>query len=194
MVTDGTTNETLVGVNIVIEGTTVGAITNMNGSYSITVPSPDATLVFSFLGYTPQTAVVGARSTIDIQLMPSLIGLDEIVVIGYGTQRRGSITGAISSVSSDDILELPVTDAGSALQGRATGVVALSAGNQPGEGVTIRIRGRRSLTATNEPLYVVDGIPYDGNIADINPRDIKSMEILKDASATAIYGSGAQTV
>ncbi|MQY80573.1 MAG: SusC/RagA family TonB-linked outer membrane protein [Bacteroidetes bacterium] len=189
VVTDGTTNETLVGVNIVIEGTTVGAITNMNGSYSITVPSPDATLVFSFLGYTTQTAVVGARLTIDIQLMPSLIGLDEIVVIGYGTQRRGSITGAISSVSSDDILELPVTDAGSALQGRATGVVALSAGNQPGEGVTIRIRGRRSLTATNEPLYVVDGIPYDGNIADINPRDIKSMEILKDASATAIYGS-----
>ncbi|MCK4746888.1 MAG: TonB-dependent receptor plug domain-containing protein, partial [Bacteroidales bacterium] len=101
----------------------------------------------------------------------------------------GSITGAIGSVSSDDIQELPVTDAGSALQGRATGVVALSAGNQPGEGVIIRVRGRRSLTATNEPLFVVDGIPYDGNIADINPRDIKSMEVLKDASATAIYGS-----
>jgi TonB-linked SusC/RagA family outer membrane protein len=189
VVTDGTTNETLVGVNIIIEGTTTGAITDVNGNYSITVPSPDATLVYSFLGYTTQTIVVGSRSTIDIQLMPSLIGLDEIVVVGYGTQRRGSITGAISSVSSDEILELPVTDAGTALQGRATGVVALAAGNQPGEGVTIRIRGRRSLTATNEPLYVVDGIPYDGNIVDINPRDIKSMEILKDASATAIYGS-----
>jgi TonB-dependent SusC/RagA subfamily outer membrane receptor len=92
-------------------------------------------------------------------------------------------------VTTQDIQELPILDAGSALQGRATGVMALASGNRPGDGVTIRIRGRRSLTATNDPLYVVDGIPYEGNINDINPRDIKSMEILKDASATAIYGS-----
>ncbi len=188
-VTDGVSNEALIGVNIVVRGTTTGAITDVNGNYSISVPSGEAALLFSFIGYAAQSVAVGNQTVIDIQLAPSTVGLDELVVIGYGTQKRGSITGAIVSVSSDDIQELPVTDAGSALQGRAAGVVALSAGNQPGEGVTIRIRGRRSLTATNEPLFVVDGIPYDGNIADINPRDIKSMEILKDASATAIYGS-----
>ena len=188
-VTDGANNEALIGVNIVVQGTTTGAITDVNGNYSISVPSGEAALLFSFVGYAVQSVAVGNQTVIDIQLAPSTVGLDELVVIGYGTQKRGSITGAIVSVSSDDIQELPVTDAGSALQGRAAGVVALSAGNQPGEGVTIRIRGRRSLTATNEPLFVVDGIPYDGNIADINPRDIKSMEILKDASATAIYGS-----
>jgi TonB-linked SusC/RagA family outer membrane protein len=188
-VTDGATNEALLGVNIVIQGTTTGVISDANGNYSITVPSDDASIMFSFVGYTVQSVPVGNQTVIDIVLQPSTVGLDELVVIGYGTQRRGSITGAISSVSSDDIQERPVSDAGTALQGRATGVVALSAGNQPGEGVTIRVRGRRSLTATNEPLFVVDGIPYDGNIADINPRDIKSMEVLKDASATAIYGS-----
>lgn len=188
-VTDGATGEPLIGVNIVVQGTTTGAITDPSGDYAIEVPSSNAILMFSFVGYEVITVPVENRTTIDVTLTPSMVGLDELVVIGYGTQRRGSITGAISSVSSDEIQELPVTDAGSALQGRAPGVMALSSGNQPGEGVTIRIRGRRSLTATNEPLYVVDGIPYEGNIADINPKDIKSMEILKDASATAIYGS-----
>lgn len=189
VVTDGTTGEPLIGVNIIIQGTTQGSISDTDGNYSITVPSGDAVLVYSYIGYETRMATVGNQSTIDVQLMPSAIGLDELIVIGYGTQRKGSITGSISSVSSEDIQELPISDAGTALQGRAAGVVALSTGNQPGEGVTIRIRGRRSLTATNDPLFVVDGIPYDGNINDINPRDIKSMEVLKDASATAIYGS-----
>ncbi|KPK85914.1 MAG: hypothetical protein AMS27_06255 [Bacteroides sp. SM23_62_1] len=189
VVTDETNNEALAGAYVVLEGTTVGTLTGADGSYSITVPSPNVRLVFSFVGYNTQTVSAEGRTTINVLLVPSILGLGDIVVIGYGTQRRSSITGAISSVSSEDIMELPVIDAGSALQGRATGVVALAAGNQPGEGVTIRIRGRRSLTATNEPLYVVDGIPYEGNIVDINPRDIKSVEILKDASATAIYGS-----
>lgn len=189
VVTDGVTDEPLAGAYVVVEGTTIGAMTDAGGRYSITAPSPNVRLIFSFVGFGTQAVNVEGRTIIDIELSPAAIGLDDIVVTGYGTQRRGSITGAITSVSADDIIELPVIDAGSALQGRATGVVALSAGNQPGEGVTIRIRGRRSLTATNEPLYVVDGIPYEGNIVDINPRDIKSMEILKDASATAIYGS-----
>lgn len=188
-VTDAANGEAMLGVNIVVQGTTIGAISDLNGNYSITVPSGEASIMYSFIGYSVKLVTVGVQTVIDVELVASTVGLDELVVIGYGTQRRGSITGAIASVSSDDIKELPVTDAGSALQGRAAGVVALSAGNQPGEGVTIRIRGRRSLTATNEPLYVVDGIPYEGNIADINPADVKSMEILKDASATAIYGS-----
>lgn len=177
------------GVTVVVKGTTVGTVTDEMGRYSVTVPEGNDVLVYSFIGMKPQEITVGNQSTINVVMLADVIGLEEVVAIGYGTERRGSITGAISSVSTQDIQELPIIDAGSALQGRATGVMALASGNRPGDGVTIRIRGRRSLTATNDPLYVVDGIPYEGNINDINPRDIKSMEILKDASATAIYGS-----
>ena len=189
-VTDGNTGEPLIGVNIVVQGTTTGAITDPNGEYSIEVPDGNAVLMFSFVGYEVVTVTVGSQTTIDVPLTPSMVDLDELVVIGYGTQRRGSITGAISSVSSDEIQERPVLNAGQALQGRAPGVVTLSnGGSTPGTDVTIRIRGRRSLTATNDPLFVVDGIPWDGSITGLNPKDIKSMEVLKDASATAIYGS-----
>ncbi|HDR67411.1 MAG TPA: TonB-dependent receptor, partial [Bacteroidaceae bacterium] len=177
------------GVTVVVKGTSVGTVTNEMGQYSVTVPEGNDVLVYSFIGMKTQEISVGNQSTINVVMLADVIGLEEVVAIGYGTERRGSITGAISSVTTQDIQELPILDAGSALQGRATGVMALASGNRPGDGVTIRIRGRRSLTATNDPLYVVDGIPYEGNINDINPRDIKSMEILKDASATAIYGS-----
>jgi TonB-linked SusC/RagA family outer membrane protein len=182
------TGSPLIGVNILIRGTAEGTITDVDGSYSLTAAS-DAVLIFSYTGYKSQEIPVNGRSQINVSLAPDVSIIDEVVVTGYGTQRRGDVTGAISSVKAEDIQELPVTDVGQALQGRAAGVVALASGNQPGEGVTIRIRGRRSLTATNEPLYVVDGIPYDGNISDINPGDIQSIEVLKDASATAIYGS-----
>jgi len=189
-VTDAESGEPLIGVNIVVQGTTTGAITDPEGSYSIDVPDGEAVLLFSFVGYELQSITVGLQTVIDVQLAASMVGLDELVVVGYGTQRRGSITGAISSVSSDEIQERPVMNAGQALQGRATGVVALSdGGSTPGTNVTIRIRGRRSLTATNDPLFVVDGIPWSGSITGLNPKDIRSMEVLKDASATAIYGS-----
>jgi len=181
--------EPLPGVTIVVKGTTVGSVTNTDGSYVLNIPENSKMLVFSFIGLRSQEITIGNQHTINVTMESDIIGIEEVIAIGYGTEQRGSITGAISSVSKQDIQELPVIDAGSALQGRAAGVMALSAGNRPGEGVTIRIRGRRSLTATNEPLYVVDGIPYEGNINDINPGDIKSMEVLKDASATAIYGS-----
>jgi len=179
----------LAGVSVQVKGTTVGTLTDADGNFSLTVPADARILSFSFVGMKANDIAIGDKTTVNVVMAVDVGLLDEVVVTGYGTQRRRSITGSISSVTSEDIQELPVIDVGSALQGRATGVVALASGNQPGEGVTIRIRGRRSLTATNEPLYVVDGIPYDGNIVDINPRDIKSMEILKDASATAIYGS-----
>lgn len=179
----------LPGVTLVVKGTTNGTVTSIDGNYSLNVPAGDNTLVFSFIGMKPQEIKIGNQTTINVVMIADVIGLEEVVAIGYGTQKKGSITGAISSVSSEDIQELPIIDAGSALQGRVAGVMAMSSGSRPGEGVTIRIRGRRSLTATNEPLYVIDGIPYEGNINDINPRDIKSMEVLKDASATAIYGS-----
>ncbi|WP_083925249.1 SusC/RagA family TonB-linked outer membrane protein [Flexithrix dorotheae] len=180
--------EPLPGVSILIKGTTKGTNTNIDGEFSLNVNKGDH-LQFSFIGYKSHEVEIINQTVIDVSLDLDLEQLEEIVVVGYGTVRKGDITGAISSVSTKDIQELPVTNAGQALQGRATGVVALSNGNRPGDGVTIRIRGRRSLTATNEPLFVVDGIPFQGNINSINPKDIKSMEILKDASATAIYGS-----
>ncbi|MEX0770695.1 MAG: TonB-dependent receptor [Balneolaceae bacterium] len=181
--------EALPGVNIAVKGTTTGTTTNIDGEYSLTTSSANDTLVYSYIGYETLEEPINGRSTIDIALVPRAIEGEELVVVGYGAVQRRDITGSVTSVSTQDIQEVPVSDAGQALQGRAAGVVALSAGNRPGEGVTIRIRGRRSLTASNDPLFVVDGIPLEGNIDDINPRDIESMEVLKDASATAIYGS-----
>lgn len=181
--------EALPGVSIVVQGTTTGTSTNFEGEFSLNVPSLNETLVFSFIGYQTLEEPINGRTTINISLTPQAIIGDELVVVGYGAVERRDITGSVSSVSSQEIQEVPITDAGQALQGRAAGVVALSEGNRPGQGVTIRVRGRRSLTASNEPLYVVDGIPLEGGINDINPRDIQSMEVLKDASATAIYGS-----
>lgn len=183
--------EPVVGVTVHVKGTTAGTITGLDGTYTLDIPGGTQVLVFSFIGMQTQEVTVGSQSTVNVTLASGVVDLDEVVAVGYGTQQRGSITGAISSVTADDIQELPVSSAGSALQGRAAGVVALQSGSRPGDDVTIRIRGRRSLTYTNDPLFVVDGIPYSGSINDINPRDIKSMEVLKDASATAIYGSRA---
>jgi TonB-linked SusC/RagA family outer membrane protein len=188
-VTSGDDNSALPGVNVVIKGTSSGTVTDLEGNYDLEIPQGTVVLVFSSVGYVTEEVNITNETIMNMVMTTDVTALEEIVVVGYGTQRKGDVTGAISSVTSKDIQELPVTDAGQALQGRAAGVVALSAGTRPGDGVTIRVRGRRSLTADNNPLFVVDGIPYEGNINDINPRDIKSMEVLKDASATAIYGS-----
>ena len=188
-VTSGEDNSALPGVNVIIKGTSTGSVTDAEGNYKLEIPEGTVVLVFSSVGYVTEEVSITNESELNMVMAPDVTALDEIVVVGYGTQRKGDITGAISSVTSKDIHELPVVDVGNALQGRAAGVVSLASGTRPGEGVTIRIRGRRSLTANNDPLFVVDGIPYEGNINDINPRDIKSVEVLKDASATAIYGS-----
>ncbi len=182
--------EPMPGVNVVVKGTTTGVITSSNGSYSITVPDKDATLIFSFLGYTPQEIVVGSQREFIITLKEETRLLDEIVVVGYGTQRKRDLTGAITSVSADQINETAKTNAVQALQGKVAGVDIRQDSWNPGSTGNIQIRGRRSITALNEPLYVIDGIPIDRGINEINPSEIESMEILKDASATAIYGSG----
>ncbi|MFW6326716.1 MAG: SusC/RagA family TonB-linked outer membrane protein [Bacteroidota bacterium] len=178
----------LPGVTVVEEGTTNGTVTNNDGVYTINVPG-NATLVFSFVGMSTEEVEVGGQTSIDVTMEEGTIGLEEVVAIGYGTMRKSDLTGSISSVSNDDIMERPIIDAAQALQGRASGLVALSSGSRPGDGVNLTVRGRRSLTASNNPLFVVDGIPLEGGINDINPQDIESMEVLKDASATAIYGS-----
>ncbi len=178
----------LPGVSILLKGTTRGTTTDLDGKYSIAAPS-SGVLVFSFIGYNNQEETVGNRTKIDINLVPDVSNLDEVVVIGYGTQKKSQLTGAISSVGNKEIQELPITDARQALQGRAAGVDVVQPGSKPGAAPQVRIRGRRSFNASNEPLYVIDGIPTVGGLEDINPQDITSMEVLKDASATAIYGS-----
>ncbi|MGB4398312.1 MAG: TonB-dependent receptor [Daejeonella sp.] len=181
--------EPLPGVSVRLKGTDMGTTTGMDGSYTINVPENGGTLVFSFLGFITQEKTFTRASTINVTLIEDSQALDEVMVVGYGTQTKSQVTGAISSVSAKEISELPITNAQQALQGRAAGVEVLSSGNRPGDGVNVRIRGRRSFNAGNDPLYVVDGIPLSGGINDINPQDIQSMEILKDASSTAIYGS-----
>lgn len=182
------TGAPLPGVTVLLKGTTKGTTTDLDGKYSLSAPS-DGVLVFSFIGYDPIEVTVGNQSQIDVSLSPDLSDLEEVVVVGYGTVKKSQLTGAISSVGNKEIQELPITDARQALQGRAAGVDVTQAGSKPGSAPQVRIRGRRSFNASNEPLYVIDGIPTVGGLQDINPSDITSMEVLKDASATAIYGS-----
>lgn len=182
------TGTPLPGVSVLLQGTSRGTTTDLDGKYAIDAPS-SGVLVYSFIGYTTLEETVGNRSIIDIRLEPDLSDLEEVVVVGYGTQKKSQLTGAISSVGNKEIQELPITDARQALQGRAAGVDVTQAGSKPGTAPQVRIRGRRSFNASNEPLYVIDGIPTVGGLEDINPQDITSMEVLKDASATAIYGS-----
>src|SRR5690554_6008543 len=181
--------EPLVGVNIVVEGTETGAVTDLEGSYSISV-ADGATLVFSFLGYTPRKVVVEDQSIIDVSLEEEISALDEVVVIGYGTQRRADLTGSVSQVGSREINSFPATNVLQSLSGRAAGVQVSQTTGAPGAGLNVRIRGTNSIQGSNEPLYVVDGFPIFGNNPTVlNNTDIESMEVLKDASATAIYGS-----
>jgi TonB-linked SusC/RagA family outer membrane protein len=188
-ITDGQTGEPLPGVNILVEGTSTGVITDVYGKYTISLPSKDVTLVFSFVGYLTEKIIVGDKTTIDISLVSDIAKLDEVVVVGYGTMKKSDLTGSVSQVKGEDLSVVSGANPIQALQGRAAGVSILT-NNSPGERPTIRIRGSGSISAGNNPLVVVDGFPLvDGNINDFNPNDIESVEILKDASAAAIYGS-----
>jgi TonB-linked SusC/RagA family outer membrane protein len=180
--------ETLPGANILLKGTTTGAVSNMDGEFSIVVPSPNSVLVISSIGYVPQEITVGNRSTINVLMEPDITSLSEVVVVGYGTQERAKVTGAISSVTAEDLTQLAVPNLASALQGRAPGVNITNSG-APGTGPLVRIRGIGTVGNT-DPLYVIDGVPA-GGLNQINNHDIESIEILKDASAAAIYGSRA---
>ncbi|MDO6440299.1 TonB-dependent receptor [Cyclobacterium sp. 1_MG-2023] len=187
-VSSSDTQETLPGVNILIKGSTQGTATDIEGKYSIQVPSSDAILSISFIGFQTQEIVVGNNSIIDVSLEPELSALSEVVVVGYGTQKRATVTGAISSISSEQIRALPVPNLASTLQGRAAGVSVTNSG-APGTSPIVRVRGIGTV-GNNDPLYVIDGVPA-GGLNQINPADIESIEVLKDASAAAIYGSRA---
>ncbi|MUP44949.1 TonB-dependent receptor [Gramella sp. BOM4] len=183
------TNGPLPGVTVIVEGTSNGTTTNFDGEYSLNNVPADATLVFSFMGYESQEIQVNGRSEIDIVMNEDAQALDEVVVIGYGTQNREAVTGSVVSVDGEDLNEVKTANFQEALIGRAAGVNISTNSTRPGAAPQVRIRGTRSLSGNNDPLVVLNGIPFSGGLSDISPNDIESVDILKDASATAIYGS-----
>ncbi|MDR2858925.1 MAG: TonB-dependent receptor [Mediterranea sp.] len=192
--------EPIIGANIVEKGVSNGTVSDIDGNFSLEV-SPNAKLVVSFIGYNILEVTVGNQANLRITLSENLLGLEEVVVVGYGTVKKRDLTGSVSSVGAEDLKKVPVTSFDQAIQGRAAGVQVTQASSAPGGRVMIRVRGGNSLTSSNEPLYVVDGYPiYAGSsaggngagqnpLSTINTSDIVSIEILKDASATAIYGA-----
>ncbi len=179
----------LVGATVMEKGTSNGTVTDFDGNYKLTVSNPDAILVVKYVGYLPEELGVSDMSVVNFKLQEDGHNLNEVVVIGYGTQRREAVTGSVANVSAEKLMENPSSNITQALQNRIAGVDMQQTNSQPGAEMRIRIRGQRSLTASNDPLIVLDGIPFVGSLSDINPSDIKSLDILKDASATAIYGS-----
>lgn len=183
------TGSALPGVTVVIKGTTTGTITNSDGNYSISNVSPNATLVFSFVGMRTQEIIVSGKSIVNLSMEEEQFGIGEVVAIGYGTVRKRDLTGAVSQVSSDVIRTQSVTkDAIQILQGKVPGL-DITTGNKPGDVSTPIIRGYNSINASNAPLIVLDGAPFGGRLSDINPSEIENIDVLKDASSTAIYGS-----
>ncbi|UOG77096.1 TonB-dependent receptor [Hymenobacter tibetensis] len=190
-VLSATDRSPLPGVSVIIKGTTTGTSTDANGKFTLPVPTGnDPVLIFSFIGFEPTEARVGSNSVVEpVQLKEKTTELDDVVVVGYGTQRKRDVTGSVASISAEQVAETPIARVDQILQGRVSGVQVTQTNSEPGGNVSIRIRGTNSINTGNEPLFVVDGFPGGGDLNSINPSDIESVEILKDASATAIYGS-----
>lgn len=201
-------NEPLIGATVLAEGTSVGTVTDIEGKYSLAVPDGISRLVISYTGFATQTISLGASNIMDITMSIDAIGLEDIVVIGYGTQKRKDVTGAVSSVNTSDIENVNLPSFETALQGRAAGVTVTKNSGKPGGGIDVNVRGRTSITASNQPLYVIDGVPLISGenvdfsqvgtggssisvLSDLNPEEIASIEVLKDAATAAIYGSRA---
>ena len=197
--------EPLIGASVLVKGTSTGTVSDVSGAFSFTIPANSTSLIISYTGYASKEIALGASNTYNVVLEQEAIDLTDIVIVGYGTQSKKELTGSVSKVTSETIARLPVTGVDQALQGQAPGVQVTSASGTPGASVSIRVRGPSSISAGNQPLYVVDGIPINtGNysqigvggqqtnaLADLNPADIESIDILKDAAAASIYGSRA---
>lgn len=181
--------EPIIGASILVKGSTNGTITDVDGNFTIDNVLPEDLLAISYVGYLGQELKVKDKNSFTITLMEDSKQLDEVVVVGYGTVKKRDLTGSVASINSAKVNAVPVTSAASALQGRASGVVVSNSSWEPGDTPSILIRGKRSINASNDPLFVIDGIPVTGGMGEISPADIESMEVLKDASATAIYGS-----
>lgn len=203
-VTSAENGNTLPGVNVLEKGTSNGTSTDGNGEYEIEVSGPEAVLSFSYIGFEPREVRVGQKRIIDVPLTEDIEMLEDLVVVGYGKQDRKTLTSSVSSVSAEDIQNTPVAGTDQLMQGRAAGVQVSTNSGTPGGGIFVKIRGTTSISGSSDPLYIVDGIPIEtGNfgldvgggttsaLADVDPSDIESIEVLKDASATAIYGARA---
>ena len=190
-VTDANNNDPLIGVNILVEGTTSGTVTDVDGTYNITMPDGTDQLTFSYTGYTEQTITVGTQSQINVSLQQGA-ALDEVVVVGYATQQKVNLTGSVEVIETEELTRQPIVQTSQGLAGLVPGLTAVQQSGQPGQdNATLRIRGIGTLGngSKNNPLVIVDGIP--DNINGIDPNDIESISVLKDASASAIYGSRA---
>jgi TonB-dependent SusC/RagA subfamily outer membrane receptor len=185
-ITDAASGESIPGVNIILKGTTVGAISNLNGEFTIEAGGPDVIVVFSYVGYIAQEIPLEGRAYLEVSLMEDIISLDELVVVGYGTQKKSDLTGAVSVVNTEDLAKVHTNDISKVLQGQASGVTVHTSG-EPGANPQIKIRGIGSFR-NNSPLYVIDGVPV-GGMSDFTPDNIESIQVLKDASSCAIYGA-----
>lgn len=179
----------LPGVNVLVKGTTNGTSSDSNGKYTLAAPDKNSVLVFTFIGYVPQEITVGEQTQINVSMQSDVTSLQEVVVVGYGEVKKSDLTGSVASIKSDEINAYPATNLMQSMAGRAPGVQISQNTGAPGSPLSVRIRGTNSVQGDNEPLYVVDGFPYSGSPTLLNNADIESIEILKDASATAIYGS-----
>ena len=184
-------NNPLFGVTILLKGSKSGTSSDANGNYSLSLPNPNGTLVISFVGFTNQEVPVNKRNSIDIKLLPDATALGEAIVIGYGSQAKKVVTGAVQTINLKDTRDIPVSQIGQKLQGRLAGVQINQTTGKPGQGMSIRIRGQLSVSAGSDPLYVVDGASITGSVGAINPDEIETISILKDAASTSLYGSRA---
>jgi TonB-linked SusC/RagA family outer membrane protein len=187
-VTSSDDGSSIPGVSVAVKGTTIGMVTKLDGEYSLQVPEDATTLVFSFVGMkNVEKEIVG--SVIDVVMEAETVGLEEVMIVAYGTATKESFTGSASTIETEDIVKRQVSNITKGLAGQVAGVQTISANGQPGTSATVRIRGIGSMSASNAPLYVIDGVPYDGSISAINPNDIATLTVLKDAAASAIYGA-----
>ena len=190
VVKDAVTNEELIGVNVIIPGTTTGTVTDVSGNFSITVPS-NGSIKVSYIGYKTQEIKIEGQNTLNIKLVSESEQMDEVVVVGYSVQKKRDVLGAVSKLNGEELTKIPVASAQQALQGRVAGVEVAAQTGAPGSPISVRIRGVGSISSGNDPLYIVDGIPVEGALNNLSPNEIESMTILKDASSAAIYGSRA---
>ena len=182
------TGEPMIGVSVLVDGTSIGGVTNLDGNFTIQKVPNNAVLKISYVGYKEQKVSVAGKSNVDVVMQEDAMGLDEVVVVGYGTMKKKDLTGAVASIKTEDIAQVAAPDAMQAMQAKVPGLDLLSGDGQAGSAVSITLRGNRSITASNSPLIIVDGVEYAGSL-DIPASDIESMDILKDAASTAIYGT-----
>lgn len=186
-----TKGESLIGVSIMVKDTSTGTITDIDGNYTVTVNSENDVLEISYMGFTSKEIKVGSKKTIDIILQEDTKILDEVVVVGYGTQRKSDLTGGISTLDADKLASMPATSLGQKLQGQISGLNIQMGNAKPGENQTFRVRGQKSLSGSNDPIIILNGVPFNGNMNEIDYNSVENITVLKDASSAAIYGARA---